>query len=329
MSASDFAPRSSISSAEPGWICADCGAAIGFRWVVIDLVERPDLRAAVSSGEVFRRECPHCGAASVRTTPIFVLQMSESLPLVLAVPTDEIGMHANPMESARSVIEPTRTRMGDRADALPGPIIVVEYEVLALAASRDVDADLADPAGASSRGAIPAELAVAYEDLVAKLEQIRPRQRMLTAFYLLRSARSPGDLAALDAAYPELHSPDADGYLARLHSDAADDFSRAFAIAQREMVSIMADGDFERAFLHLGTRAAELLDEDIPARLEALHEQAIAYEEAGNYEGCVATGEEIISLAETLDWSGLKGSDFRGCCCLVPGNHRTRARRSD
>src|SRR5439155_23281318 len=131
----------SISLAQPVTVrCGRCGSSeTKLIWIAIDLVERPDLRTLIGSGEWTQTVCGICGAVVGRPSPLLVTRLDESAPLLLGVALangnrDEVAEH-------HALLETVRARLGDKLVEVPGPLLVVPYEVVVLAARRNVGAD--------------------------------------------------------------------------------------------------------------------------------------------------------------------------------------------
>ena len=126
---------------QTAWRCDTCDHVERREsWVVIDLVQRPDLRAKLAAGEVHVGLCPECGAPSNRITPLVVIRLSLALPVAVAVP------HGMDFEASQEAVGPelaaVRDRLGAEGRDVPGPVLFGPFRAFQVAAERDLAEDL-------------------------------------------------------------------------------------------------------------------------------------------------------------------------------------------
>src|SRR5207253_3145741 len=122
------------------WACASCSEKTMIpTWLGIDLVERPDLRPSLSDGSYATFPCPQCGRAIARSQPLLVTRLGAAAPVLVGLPV--VAMASGLPEGFQPVLDRARGQLGDAVREIPGPLILVSFEVLAIAAARDVDAD--------------------------------------------------------------------------------------------------------------------------------------------------------------------------------------------
>src|SRR5581483_5505810 len=208
--------------------CRRCGRPVRTRgWEVVDLLERPDLRAALASGSWATVRCAHCYVAQDRHLPLLVLHLSPEAPIVLGVSDEELTLE-DPVAPSRDLLENTRLALGPRAHKLPAPVVAAPFDVLALAAGRDVAADVL----ASAQPSVLSR----YDIFVGLLRESRPERRVNLARNRLLELFAIDDLRAVLEEVPELVGPEV---LASLGDDlvrAADDEERLIAQARVDLV---------------------------------------------------------------------------------------------
>jgi CHAT domain-containing protein len=267
--------------------CVRCGRPIRERaWEVVDLHERPDLRAVVANGSWVTVRCAECGFAQDRRLPLLVLHLSPEAPIVLGV-SDEALILEDPMAPSRELLESTQLALGPRANELPGPAVAAPFDALAFAAGRDVAAEVLS----SHQPSVPRR----YEVFLDVLRGSRPQRRLNVARNRLLHLFTVNDLRAAFAEVPELAGPD---LLATLIDDldqAADGEARLIAQARVDLVRTAAAGrmaeawaGYERALLtlshqHLGPRVIDLMNQ-------------LRAEEGGDASRAREIGEELLGL---------------------------------
>lgn len=278
-------------------LCRGCRRPIGgLVWEVVDLKERPDVRARLAQDLTAEVACVACELRHRRSLPMLVLHLSPEAPIVLGV-GDEALLLDDPMEPSRVLLETTRLALGPRVSELPGPVVAAPFDVLAEAAGRDVAADVL----ATVEDVAPPR----YGTFIHILRESRPRRRLNAAYDRMWLLASIDDLRLALAEIPEMTSEE---LIARLNSElaaAADDEERLVRQARLELVRVAADGcvdeawrGYEQALLKISK------DRQAPAAIK-LMEQLRASGERGDLDCARAVGDELLGMM-----SGVEGNGF-------------------
>jgi CHAT domain-containing protein/tetratricopeptide (TPR) repeat protein len=191
--------------------CPSCGhSATTLTWLAADVVERPDLRVLLQDLAVYYPRCTACGEGVAREDPLLVLSMADEAPVVLACP-DRILFTDDPAASAQGLIGRVDAALREERRALPGPLLVVPFDVVALALARDVDVDAAgvEAAVQSVRERHGDPAAQRHGIFLKDVEGSRRQRRLNAAHEELDHVGSAGELAALLDRFPELLGADA------------------------------------------------------------------------------------------------------------------------
>lgn len=274
--------------------CGRCGRPIGARaWQVVDLQERPELRATLADPTWASTRCAACGQPQHRRLPLLVLHLSVEAPVVLGVSDEEL-MLEDPMASSGDLIETTRLAVGDRQLDLPGPVVAAPFDVLAFAAERDVAADVL-----GSPGSVPDR----YQVFLDILRESRPERRINLARNRLVRLFRIDDLRAALAEVPEIVEAE---LLATLRDDlahAADDEERLIVQARIDLVRTVREDSIEDAWAGYERALVELNQRHLAPRASKLMEQLRA-EENGDASRAMAIGEELLGLMYGIEHSG-------------------------
>ncbi len=187
-------------------------------WLVVDGEEQPDLLRRAAEGEFTPPRCPECGAEA---------EVSGQLSLLVHRP----GKHPEMLFGAATPRDPDRLREQaqlsmmmlnqGRAQPVGSDGIVVPYELLAVMAQRDMNAD-ADALEADSFTALSPELQ-RYRDWLGGYAAERFAQATKLVLLSLLQADSPGDLLKIIAANPILLDRRVDTLLGHMAEAAEQD----------------------------------------------------------------------------------------------------------
>jgi CHAT domain-containing protein/tetratricopeptide (TPR) repeat protein len=279
--------------------CAGCHTPLDEPvWVAIDLVERPNLRTMLASGAVATISCARCGTQTPRTEPLLVTRLSPVAPVLLALPYDRLQGGGDLAAASQPLIQEVRQRMGDEARDMPGPLLVLPFDVLAIAASRDliddirgIDAARAEVGGEGNRTAM--NYALFLEDVLGSM----PERRLNFALSQFRGLLSVNELERLVDEYPELATQAARDEVTAWLAQAGDDEERHVASARLEMLQLAARGDYGAAWERYEQAAAELLARHVGPRIDQLRRDFYERERAGDLDAALAVGEELLEIA--------------------------------
>ncbi len=191
--------------------CPSCGhPATTLTWLAADLVERPDLRVLLQDLAVYYPRCSACGEVVAREDPLLVLAMADEAPVVLACP-DRTLFTDDPAASAQELIGRVNAALREERRALPGPLLPVPFDVVAVALARDVDKDAAavEAAVQSVRERHGDSAAERHGIFLNDVEGSRRQRRLNAAHEELDRVGSADELEALLDRFPELLAADA------------------------------------------------------------------------------------------------------------------------
>jgi CHAT domain-containing protein/tetratricopeptide (TPR) repeat protein len=278
--------------------CTSCGSPFEDPvWVAVDLVERPDLRAMLASGAVGTLGCARCGARTPRSEPLLVTRLSSAAPVLLALPYELLG-GGNPAASALPLVDEVFRRMGDEAGKVPGPFLMLPFDVLAVAAGRDLAADAGDIDAA--RAAVGGEgdpTAMNYALFLQDVRDSTPARRLEVATHRLGAVTSAEELEQLAGEFPELVSRAARDEVEAWSARAVDDEERHVARARLRMLELAARGDYAAAWGGYQQAVDDWIARYVAPRVERLEREIEECEEAGDLNAALAAGEELLRAA--------------------------------
>jgi len=308
-------------------ICASCRSPIDDpKWVAIDLVERPDLRTMLASGTVATIDCARCGSRMPRTEPLLVTRLSPAAPVLLALPYDRLQGHRDPAAAFQPLIEEVYGRMGAQAHEAPGPLLVLPFGVLAVAAGRDLAADAADiDAARAAVGGEGDRTAINYAVFLEDVRDSMPARRLNLAFHQLGEVRSASELERLVDDYPELATQAARDQVAAWLARAVEDEERHVARARLEMLKLAARGNYGAAWGGYEQALVELGALHVGPRVDRLQRDLDEREEAGDLDAALAAGEELLKIAQAAGAEDLEAgvsSRLAAMLLAIPGAGR-------
>jgi len=225
---------------------------------------------------------------------MLVLHLSPEAPVILAVP-DEALAADDPFASYWDLINDTYEGLGDRRHDLPGPVMAAPFDVVAIAAARDVAADVSSRRRPRGRALEAAEARRRYRVFVDMLRDSRPERRINLALNRLATLSSVDELRSAFAELPELTGSGVRDRLAEDVAAAGDEQERLMATARAELVRAAADGRFDDAWARYEEQLVTLGREHVGPRLMTLLEQLRA-EQGGDARRAMPVGEELLEL---------------------------------
>lgn len=292
-------PHMAISFAEERpWSCVQCGAeSVELTWLAVDIVERPDLRGVIADGSWLWSHCSECEAVKHRVHPLLITRLSDAAPVVLAVTQDVVDAGTIP-EDARPILDRVRATFGDKLRDIPGPLLLVPFESVVVASSRDIDADTAlSQASGDHLRELPADAREAYSLLLNKISRTATDRRLALAMNRLWDVGSLAELKQLTAEFPELASPGAQEESARQLDQAVDEEERRVATSRLDLVTAIAAGDLDDGWAAYETSLQRLFDESISPRIAGLWQELQIRRDAEDHASVVMIGNEIRAIA--------------------------------
>jgi tetratricopeptide (TPR) repeat protein len=246
--------------------------------------------------------------------------------VLLALPYDRLQGHGDPAAASQPLIEEVYGRMGDEAHEAPGPLLVLPFDVLTVAAGRNLAVDAADiDAALAAVGREGDRTAMNYTVPLADVRDSTPVRRLNLAFHRLGEVRSAGELKRLVDDYPELASQAARDEVAAWLARAVDDEERDVARARLEILKLAARGDYAAAWGGYEQALVELMARHVGPRVDRLQRDLDEREEAGDLDGALVAGEELLKLAQLPGAEELEAeasSRLAAMLLAIPGRDR-------
>lgn len=279
-------------------VCPRCAHSIeAAEWVAIDLVERPDLRPVLASGEWLSSGCDRCGERIDRTAPLVVTRLSPIASLLLALSYERLLAAGDPLEDSRALLDGVRTRMGSELRHVPGPLLLLPFDVLALAAARDIAADATDIRSMVAEIAqVDRALAENYATFLEVVNASGADRRLGHALNRLRAADSLNELRRLFYDNPELRTEEAHADLARRVHQAVKEEDRLIAQSQLAVLEQCVAGDFEGAWETMQQALLNLTTNYFIPRLKELYDSLNQHIECQEWQEAPAVAEELLQL---------------------------------
>jgi CHAT domain-containing protein/tetratricopeptide (TPR) repeat protein len=279
--------------------CPDCGHEdITQTWLVIDLAERPELREELRDAGAYRHTCPRCQHVRWREMPLLVLNLADSAPIALACPDEMLALD-DPAASSSGLVERTRRVLDAEHRSLPGPLLPIPFDVLAVAVGRDIERDVADPDAAVREVMHDCGVDAAQQHaiFIGNVAGSLPLRRLEAALQVFWSVRSVADLERATKEHPELLC---EGARERIRSivrqagEADDSLGVRIARAQLALLERCAQGEVTEGWDEYAAEGAYA--EDVDPRLEDLWRR---FREArdGDPGLAAAIGEDLVATS--------------------------------
>ena len=299
--------------------CNACGRdAPTLTWLAIDLVERPELRATFGQIDSYFSTCQACREPVLRDAPLFFVGISSGAPLVLACP-DGVLLTDDPSQASSSLLREVADALARQDRDIPGPFLMAPFDVSAIALTRDVDRDAADPdaALASIEGVFGKEASERYGIFLRDVADSRHERRMNAALDAILHVTDVAGLEALLDNYPELLSPEAlawPTHVAEASRAAGDAPASRIAIALIALLERCAAGDAAGAWAQYSRELQE-------ASSEILERQVGTLQEAFD----IACAEDLARAAEIGERLVAKSTELRLRSVEAEASARTAA----
>ena len=273
--------------------------------LVLDLRERPDLRAAFQTSDTYGAACPSCQRWNGRDMPLLVLEMARETPLVFAC-HDETLASVDPLSGSTLLLERVQHDLRVQRRMPAGPVLIVPFDVLAIAMGRDVDVDVADLRAACKavKTTHGREAARRYRIFLGDVVASRSARQLNTAMEALQPT-SAEQLQEILRRHPVLLTEAARercrATIARAE-DEGDELGVRIAVAQLEMLELAAEDRVHDGWERL---AAVVRDVYAPTAEERLGPLVEAFDATVGHDKARAAelGEELAARASELGHS--------------------------
>ena len=280
---------------QTAWRCDTCDHVERREsWVVIDLVQRPDLRAELAAGEVHVGLCPECGAPSNRITPLVVIRLSLALPVAVAVP------HGMDFEASQEAVGPelaaVRDRLGAEGRDVPGPVLFGPFRAFQVAAERDLGEDM-------SR--VDDLVDDEYRELLVAVVGSAAERAASWASNCVRATNEEDDAVAVMTMFDEPTLRAASDLLRQEAASAPDPATAAFVRNRADLALGLSTGLVDEAWQASQASLSELWTTFHAPEMQA---QLSLYEAAlkkGDPRQIAATGDGVLEYAER-GWPALE-----------------------
>src|SRR5579884_997497 len=279
--------------------CPACGHRhVASTWMVIDVSESTALRQTLERADAYQVTCPRCRHVHQREMPLLVVHAADVAPVLLACP-DEMFTHDDPAAGSAAAIEQTQRILDAEDRWVPGPVLLVPFDVLAVALGRDLEGDLADPdqaiqeiAAARGQGAGHRH-GIFLGDVAGSL----PLRRLEAAMHAFWSVRSAEDLERATTDHPVLLTEDARDRMRSIINQATaagDDLGVRIATAHLALLGRCAGGEVAEGWEEYVGEGAYA--DHVDPRLQELWAQ---FREARTHDLGLASriGEELVATS--------------------------------
>jgi CHAT domain-containing protein/tetratricopeptide (TPR) repeat protein len=228
-----------------------------------------------------------------------VTRLSPAAPVLLALPYQLLLGGDDPAASALPLVDEVFRRMGDEAGEVPEPFLTLPFDVLAVAASRDLAADASDiDAARAAAGDEGNPTAMNYALFLQDVRDSTPARRLEVATHRLGAVTSAEELEQLAGEFPELVSRAARDEVAAWIARAVDDEERDVARARLHMLELAARGDYTAAWGGYQRAVDEWITRYVGPRVERLSREIEEHEQAGDLDAALAAAEELLRAAQ-------------------------------
>lgn len=297
--------------------CARCRAVARVPvWLAIDLVERPDLRAMLTTKRAYEMTCPACGHVGERRVPMFVTRLDDAAPALVAHPGDVLV----PVEMVERVEEAVR----QCPEPIPWPMVDVSFSALRVAAGRSVGEDVHHPDAATEdiAGDHP-EVRDEYKAFLGRLNATAAARAVDLALAKLHRVVTEDELRRLLSDHPELLDDVVRKHLLRLRDAVSIAEQRLFVDAELDLLSAWGSGETHRAWSRYEEALMATMEVSI---LPVLRELTVRFDAVADDdpETKAELGEQLVRLAQEG-----RQHDLAALASLVTGIAHGRIRDDD
>jgi len=273
-------------------------------WVVVDLAERPGLRAELSRRE-FALDCRRCGGPLLRETPILVTRLAPEAPVLLGLSDASLPrMPEDFAELNEALHASSETVRGAGAD-IPGPVVIAPLDVIAVAAARDLAADLAHVQSTYELMSEP--LAGRYRRFLEELSGAASERRLGEALDRFFSAEEPSELQAILDNHPELLTEEARDRVVSVRGGPSAE-EQALVEISLTFLENVTNGDLAGALDEFRTALTRIYMEHRAPLVSASFGALDAAEQKRDWEAAINHASELIEFATGVEDEQLEAS---------------------
>jgi CHAT domain-containing protein/tetratricopeptide (TPR) repeat protein len=315
-----------VSSAQfRGWSCPSCnGSTEILTWIIVDVLERPDLQALIADGSVHTATCAFCRTTINRPDPILVIRLSQNAPVILGIP--EQADPQQMIEESEPLFQQARAALDRALRDVPGPVATASFETLSVAASRDLDRDLSGrPSTYGGQTGWLGETASSYQEFLDQVRELAEHRRTHQALNHLREVTTLDELTALMATFPEVAAPRAESEMIAWANRASGDEESHVAASQLRLVRALAAGDIANGWAEYERDMHHLWERYVGPRLDGLLAEFDQFKVLGDYASVARVGLEILEIArsgEIVDLECAISFDVSGALFHMEGDGR-------
>jgi CHAT domain-containing protein/tetratricopeptide (TPR) repeat protein len=240
----------------------------------------------------------------LREAGLLVIALAAAAPVVLGCPDEDLGL-ADPALRSTAIVDAVHRRLTEKSAGVPGPMLIVPFDVLMIALSRDVDADAHDPDGALRE--IAAELgpdaAERYEIFLSDIAGSESMRAANGTWDRLLSIGSAEELRAAIATDPDIIGPEqrkrAQEIIAEAQA-AGDPHGVRIGNAVVSLLDKCATGDVGGAWAGYATAVTRFAEENLTPQVSGLLDGVDEAVDREDFPAATRAGEDVIAKAKGL-----------------------------
>lgn len=266
-----------------------------------DLEAEPDLRTVLREPQAYQLTCPVCQQSFLRPIPLLVMGIAHAAPVILGCP-EPLLVHHDPLSTFRDVAERARRTVEAKGRTLPGPVLIVPFDVLALALRRPIDQDVANPEGAAREiaGAYGPDAADRHLIFLSDVLGSSEERRINAAIDAFDQILERDSYEAVLTEHPEILEPTVIDRVARRAARAGgdDEPGRKVAAAHAQLLRDTTANGVDDVWDTYQAALAKIVGEAFSAPAVALRAQFDHAFSRGRLGEAAAIGEQLIALAD-------------------------------
>ncbi len=266
-----------------------------------DLEAEPDLRTALREPHKHQLTCPSCQQPFLRPIPLLAMGMAHAAPVILVCP-NELLAHGDPLSTFRDVADRAKRGVEAEGRTLTGPVLVVPFDVFALALRRPLDQDVSDPEGAAQEiaGEYGTDAAERHKILLSDMLGSSEERRINAAIDAFDQILDRDSYEAVLNEHPEILEPAViDRVATRAAQAGADDEpGLKVAAAHAQLLRDTTASGVDDAWGAYEAALSEIVGEAFSTPAAALRVQFDEAFDQGLLGEAAAIGEQLIDLAD-------------------------------